>query len=346
MAAVGLGRQSVEPFLRPGVIVGCENGSSSVTLTGDVEAVKGAVEDIKATLPNTLTKLLPGNRAYHSSHMNTIKSEYQDSIRSITARMSKIPFISSVTGELHDQPLDAAYWARNLASPVLFLHATKCLLQRAPANFVLVEIGPHPALSGPIRQTTLEDNQEVRNYVPTLRRGEDSAMSLMKCAGQLFQNRVELKLDAVVTPGRCLQDLPTYPWQRQSGFWAESVSSKNWRHRRFPKHELLGDRVDHTSDSASIWKNALSLEDAPWLDDHRISSQVVFPGMGYLAMAGEAVRQLCGVRELTYRRVHFKEMLVLSESSAKEVVTHLTPMRYTTKLDSDWYDFQISSFDS
>ena len=37
MAAIGLGRDDVTPFLRPGVIIGCENSPSLTTLTGDAD---------------------------------------------------------------------------------------------------------------------------------------------------------------------------------------------------------------------------------------------------------------------------------------------------------------------
>jgi acyl transferase domain-containing protein len=66
MAAIGLGLKVVEPFLRPGVLVGCENSPKSVTLTGDTEALAEVSKTIKEAHPDALVRALLVNRAYHS----------------------------------------------------------------------------------------------------------------------------------------------------------------------------------------------------------------------------------------------------------------------------------------
>lgn len=66
MAAIGLGAQQVQPYLRPGVLVGCENSPNSVTITGDKEALQAVTEEIKASHPDTLVRVLKVDRAYHS----------------------------------------------------------------------------------------------------------------------------------------------------------------------------------------------------------------------------------------------------------------------------------------
>lgn len=66
MAAIGLGAQQVKPYLRPGVLVGCENSPNNVTLTGDKEALQAVTEEIKASHPDTLVRILKVDRAYHS----------------------------------------------------------------------------------------------------------------------------------------------------------------------------------------------------------------------------------------------------------------------------------------
>jgi acyl transferase domain-containing protein len=66
MAAIGLGLKEVEPFLRPGVLVGCENSPKSVTLTGDNEVLAEVSKAIKEAHPDSLVRALLVNRAYHS----------------------------------------------------------------------------------------------------------------------------------------------------------------------------------------------------------------------------------------------------------------------------------------
>jgi acyl transferase domain-containing protein len=66
MAAVGLGLGDVSRLIKPGVVVGCENSPESVTLSGDKEVLQTILDDIRATRPETLVRLLRVECAYHS----------------------------------------------------------------------------------------------------------------------------------------------------------------------------------------------------------------------------------------------------------------------------------------
>ena len=73
MAAVGLGRDAVEAFLTPGVVVACVNSGSSVTISGDKQQVNDIVSTIKAQRPDVLVRKLRVEIAYHSRkfHLST-----------------------------------------------------------------------------------------------------------------------------------------------------------------------------------------------------------------------------------------------------------------------------------
>lgn len=66
MAAIGLGAYQVEPYLTPGVMVGCENSPESTTITGDKDAVEDAMKRIKDAHPDILVRALLVDKAYHS----------------------------------------------------------------------------------------------------------------------------------------------------------------------------------------------------------------------------------------------------------------------------------------
>jgi len=66
MAAVGLGREEVEPYLGSGVLVGCENSPESTTLTGDKDALLRVMDRIKQANPDILVRELQVDKAYHS----------------------------------------------------------------------------------------------------------------------------------------------------------------------------------------------------------------------------------------------------------------------------------------
>ena len=66
MAAVGLGRADVQPYLIPGVRIACENSGKSVTLSGDVQPLEESVAAMKEDHPDTLVRKLQVEVAYHS----------------------------------------------------------------------------------------------------------------------------------------------------------------------------------------------------------------------------------------------------------------------------------------
>lgn len=66
MAAVGLGKEDVRPYLASGVRIACENSGSSVTLSGDLKVLKEVMSMIKEARPDTLVRKLQVEMAYHS----------------------------------------------------------------------------------------------------------------------------------------------------------------------------------------------------------------------------------------------------------------------------------------
>jgi hypothetical protein len=54
------------------------------------------------------------------------------------------------------------------------------------------------------------------------------------------------------------------------------------RFRKFKRHELLGSRTLESTDIEPSWRNVLRLEDVPWLADHKIVEDIVFPCAGYV----------------------------------------------------------------
>ena len=92
------------------------------------------------------------------------------------------------------------------------------------------------------------------------------------------------------------------------------------------------------------WRNILRLADVPWIQDHKVINDIIFPAAGYVSMAGEAIRQLTGTEDFSLRNVFIKTALVLRDLKATEMMTSLRRMRLTTVLDSDWYELSISSY--
>ncbi|KAL6233150.1 acyl transferase domain-containing protein [Aspergillus navahoensis] len=160
MAAIGMGWAKVKPFLIPGADVACENSPRSVTISGDADKVEAVVAAIQAAHPDVLARLLKVDKAYHSYHMTEVGDEYHRLVGpNVPGRSPTKPFFSSVTGDLLvvQEVLDAKYWQRNLESPVLFSSAISRITEHPVGkNALFLEVGPHSALAGPVRQILTE----------------------------------------------------------------------------------------------------------------------------------------------------------------------------------------------
>lgn len=348
MAAVGMGRAEATLYLEDGVVIACDNSPNSVTLSGDMEALETVIEQMKFDDHNVFVRLLKtGSMAYHSHHMLELGSEYEQHLYPLlNTQTPTIPFFSSVTGVFTPTTvLGAEYWRQNLESPVKFFPAVKALISSQQASdHLYLEIGPHSALSGPLRQIFKNTASKGRlSYLPTLIRGKNSVESILETCGQLYLQTVDIDIKPLNPEAKILTDLPVYPWQHDVSHWVENRVLKEWRTRSFAPHELLGSRVLEGNDFEPTWRNMLNLKNTLWLHDHKVFSDVVFPCAGYISMAGEAIRQLTMADDLSIRYLNIKTAMILSDDKTVEVFTTFKNLKLSTTSSSEWYEFSIYS---
>ncbi|KFZ00474.1 hypothetical protein V500_01052 [Pseudogymnoascus sp. VKM F-4518 (FW-2643)] len=202
MAVVGLSRESASAYLANGATVACVNSPMSTTISGNEDAIEQSLEAIRAEDSSIFTRRLHVEIAYHSllgdcmlkiayhsHHMREVGDKYEEMVKphlSSTAGTA-VPFYSSVTGQLITPTTlqDPAYWRSNLESPVLFSSAVKALLDDLQHKVLVLEVGPHSALQGPLNQIFRKRSEAAPIYIPTLIRGNNSASSVLRAAGQL-----------------------------------------------------------------------------------------------------------------------------------------------------------------
>jgi acyl transferase domain-containing protein len=230
-----------------------------------------------------------------------------------------------------------------MESPVLFDSALRSALQDVNEDLILIEIGPHPALAGPMRQI-LGDLSREAVQISTLSRGKGCHESILHLAGKLYQQNVPIDYLVVCAPGHFVEDLPSYSWDQMTTHWAEPRVAREWRFRQYPPHELLGSRVFQSA-GEPCWRVLLDLEDVSWLQGHQVSDKVVFPCSAYICMVGEALRQLDGEMTFSLRNVRLTSARVLEAGKPTEFLTNMSPMMRDSTEYSSWYSFTISSFD-
>ncbi|RAH72474.1 putative polyketide synthase [Aspergillus aculeatinus CBS 121060] len=319
MAAVGLGIEEAKSFLKEGVVIACDNSSKSVTLSGDKELLEEIIRDLEAK--EVFCRRLAVNVAYHSHHMKSVGEAYERLLGNLMFNTTMVPLYSTVTGETIMEPgqLTAAYWRQNLESPFLFRTAVQNLLEHSPR--------------APLRHIISQVEEKQRpEYTPTLVRGKEPWECLLRTAGHLHIRGVSIDLSKVIPQAK--------------RFWSETRMAHDWRLRETRHHELLGSRCLESTDVEPVWRNLLQLDNVLWLLDHRITGEVVFPCAAYVAMAGEAVRQVSNSDDYTIQNLFIRAALVLSgdEPEGIELITSIRPHKLADNVDSHWYEFTISSY--
>ncbi|KAI0434033.1 reducing type I polyketide synthase [Xylaria sp. FL1042] len=362
MLAVGVSADVIAEFIDEEddfVQVACFNSSRSLTVSGTVDALERLQSRLQAK--SHFARMLQVNYAYHSKYMSAIGKAYLELLNNHCEEPlsgnSGVTMFSSVTGKPMDRSADHMYWLENMVSQVRFDQAaTEMLKEKDGVNF-LVEVGPSNALKGPISQIVeaigSPNTQPI--YTSAAQRGPTSLLSLFKVAGSLFVaggsvNFARINEYDVGEAPSTIVDLPNYSWNHSKKHWHESLASKDWRSRPFLRHDLLGTKILGTSWHSPIWRNSMQLNDIPWLKDHKIGEQVVFPGAGYIAMAMEAIYQATYMTSWTekvpekygyrLRDVKFFRALVLDESYSPKVMLSLAP---ATNSVGSWYAFKVSS---
>ncbi|KAI1329177.1 hypothetical protein F5Y16DRAFT_114131 [Xylariaceae sp. FL0255] len=361
MVAVGLGENEVAQYLegRDGLVAACINSPSSVTVSGDRKEIQEMEDALQKD--QVFYRRLKVDTAYHSSHMKVVAQDYLDRLQgldsSTTSPMTR--FFSTVTEQEKYEHFDPSYWVSNLVSPVRFAGALQAMMRELGSSgqiVNLIEVGPHKALAGPIRQTLQQQQMDglLYTYIATLDRGKDCVASLLTTGSQLYKAGVDgLDVGIVAALGISdseplpspLTNLPPYAWDHRFQYWTESRLSREYRFRRHAYHDLLGSRVIASPGTQPSWRMLLSHDRLPWLKDHMVDDVAVFPAAGYMTMAIQALAQVYDgspvpARGYHLKRITFKRALSLPKDAGK--VEIMLTFRHLDNDDS--YDFTISSF--
>lgn len=366
MMAVPASADKVQSLLdgleRQGAVVACINSPSSVTVSGDEEAV----DKLEETLKNEgiSARKLNVTVGYHSPHMRQVAKKFEDMMGKIQPQASTgVTFYSTVTGERIDgSELNQSYWVRNLLSRVSFSQGMQSLLTGDEAVKTLVEVGPHSVLQGPIREIVRDhfSGQNIQ-YIPTLKRNKNSIEMMQDSAVAFFTAGCTLDFGVINYPGtrngkkkmpEMLVTLPKYPWNHSRRYWHQSRAATNHKHRQFPRNDILGSLVDENLDLEPRWRNIIRLDHHPWIRQHRIFGDSVYPAAGFFSMAVEAVLQQASLNDIEYDHAEFRDItldkhLILPDSSQVETFLSMKPCSSELHTSgSMWFEFHVYSWEA
>lgn len=364
MMAVGGSKEEFAPLLdglkEKEARIACYNSPSSLTISGDEPAI-AELEKI-CEEKQVFNRRLVVDVAYHSHHMNLVAKEYRASLAKLQPPVpTDIRFHSSLLGHLIDgTELQPNYWVDNLTCPVRFSEALQSMLEPTGEHKhgvnMLVELGPHSGLQGPIKQVLKEVGGSAPKipYASALIRKRDAVETALELAANLFTRGANLDFSAInfpkpTKPPVLLTDLPRYPWNYSSKYWQESRLTQMHKNAQGTRSDILGTIANYSNDLEPTWRNIVRLDDLPWLEHHKIQSLTVFPMSAFISMALEAAAQRASAKDVRIGKFELKEVnvtkpLVIPDKDIEMTIT-LRPHQEGTLVSSDtWDEFRICSW--
>ncbi|MFJ3162604.1 type I polyketide synthase [Streptomyces kanasensis] len=303
MASVTASPERLLPLLAEwdGLIsVAAVNGPSSVTLSGDPDALDGLLA--RCAAEGVWARRIPVDYASHSPQVEPLRERLAEVLAPIAPRSAEVPFHSTVTGGVFDtRGLDADYWYRNLRRTVRFEETVRALLDGGHTTFV--EISPHPVLTFAVEQTaeraaeqTVEraggrrDGGSGRAAVTVLgsaRREREQAQFTASLAAA-HAHGVPVDWAAVFDPADARDvGLPTYPFA-STRYWAAprpAAGDVGDAGLRSTGHRLLTAGAERADGGGWLFTGRVSPGTHGWPADHAVHGTVLLPGTAFVDMA-------------------------------------------------------------
>ncbi|MBZ4323954.1 acyltransferase domain-containing protein, partial [Streptomyces huiliensis] len=218
MATVGLDRHTVAQrcAATPGtVVVAAHSAPRETVVTGAADAVGALVGALEAE--GVRCRTIRIDAASHSPFVDGVLPELRAALAGLAPAAPRVPWVSTVdagpeppgagtgtssdTGTKSDAGTTsdpgtasgtettsdsgtADYWARNLRRPVRFTQAVSALAARGVRAFV--EVGPHPVLARPLRDTLRAEGVAAPLVAASGHRGTPEPVALPRLLGALY----------------------------------------------------------------------------------------------------------------------------------------------------------------
>ena len=304
------------------VSIAAVNAAGSVVISGFEQEVSVVVQRLQEN--GIRVQKLEVSHAFHSPQMSAMEEEFERVASAIKFESPRVAMISSVTGnEMGRHEICAAYWRRQVREPVRFHQAMETL--REKDYEVFVEAGPGTTLSGLGRQTIVA---EECVWAFSIKKGRGEWQQLLDSLAKLYVRGADVNWSGFDAPyARRRVVLPSYPFERQR-YWIEEKSAHKvappWKkadRAASLAHPLLGARVELAGNpGVHVWENSISLDDLPYLADHRAFGTAIFPLTAYIEMMNAAVHA-SGADTSQLHGIRIYEPLILSREQVKNVQT-------------------------
>lgn len=313
MLAVGLELEEARKLIKVyegKVSIGAVNGPEMLTLSGDPEPLEQIAKMLETR--GVFNRPVRVQVAYHSHHMEPIKEVLLGALDQVQGLETTTPLYSTVTGNCENgRHLNSEYWFQNARLPVLFTSALENMLQH---NFdTFVEIGPHPVLvSGSSALFKKLDADAM--IAPAMTRREGEVTVFLQSLALLTARGLDPNTELIFGSGRRYVRLPNYAWQH-SRHWFEAPAAAEMRRGRFDHPFLKRQTQMVTEEGLAVWEATLDPQKFPYLRDHQVDGEIVFPATGHLELAWAVASEQFRHESVFLEKLHFDAPLILPENS-------------------------------
>lgn len=316
MLAVALPEEDINSYLHETnnhVSIAAINDGSSCTLSGDekeLNRIAGKLEQ-KEIFHRFLRVEIP----FHSKQTEEIIPSFLSDVGDFSSNTPQLPFFSTVRScKIEDEKLDSRYWADNIRMPVQFSKTLALALHDGYST--IVEVGPHPVLRNSILSVSASIGKKVQE-VGSLIRKEPEVRRMYQATAALFSFGYDLDWGKLFPHKGQFAKIPTYPWQRQR-YWFDSEASLQDRIGRPGAHPFLQVRADVDE---VVYESEPNPEYFPWLEDHCILGETVFPGTGYIQAGLELGKEMFGTNKILIQDIRIDRLLAVDEENTRCLAT-------------------------
>ena len=192
-----------------------------------------------------------------------------------------------------------------------------------------LEVHPQQVLFRPLQETLDRAGTEAVVFT-SLQQGADGQAMLLHTLGSLWTHGCNIHWHGLYTKGGSHVNLPSIPWNRSRHWLPSNPQVKAGLSSQSPyevrsSHPLLGWRTELAAQSqANMFQTGLNIAQLPYLADHSIEGEILFPAAGYAEIILAAANELLGPGEYVLERLSLERALFLSKETTTNLQTVVT----------------------
>jgi len=295
------------------------NAPGSVVVSGESEAVAAVVKHFETG--GIRTQPLTVSHAFHSPLMQPIMQPLESVAATTPANSTKIPWISTLSGTVVSETVNAQYWCDHALRPVRYAQGMNTIAALGATDFI--EIGPGSTLLALGRQCMSANGYAWLGSLADQRHGDLERILLS--LGELYRRGHDIDWDGFYRPtSRRRVSLPTYPFEHRR-FWLDNDAVPSPQRTASASANLAGSRLRSGLPDIQF-ETTYSLARFEYLNDHRIYGMPVLPLTFGLTALRDAARQHFGTDRAAIANVQYRQAMVLPDVGDRIVQIILTPV--------------------